>query len=92
MLHTRVKNHRTDKNSSIHKHIETCSTYQQSFYDVLGVDHNDATAKQKLDFFESHFSIIEKNLLHKTNRKIFDGILISVKKTNLNTQKDHKIM
>jgi hypothetical protein len=72
--------------------FETCSTYQQSFYDVLGVDHYDATAKQKRDFFESHLSIIEKNLLHKNNRKIFSGILICMKKPNLNTQKDHKIM
>ena len=92
MLYTRIKNHRTDENSSIHKHIQTCSTYQQKFYDVLGVDHNSASDKQRLEFFKSHFTIAEKNLLNKNHRKIFEGVLICMQNPTLNTQKDHKIM
>jgi hypothetical protein len=53
----------------------------------IDVGHNDATAKQKIDFFESYFSIIEKNLLHKNNRKIFEGILISTENQILTLKK-----
>ena len=80
MLHSRVKNNRTDKNSSLFKHIQTCSTYQQAFHNVLGVDHNDASQKQRLDVFESYFTIAEKNLLNKNERKIFEGMLICLEK------------
>jgi hypothetical protein len=34
-------------------------------YNALGVDQDNSTQKEQLDFFESHFSIIEKNLAHK---------------------------
>ena len=90
MLHSRVKNHRTDKHSSLFKRIQTCSTYQQAFYNVLGVDHNNGSHKQQLDFFESHFTIVEKNLLNKNNRKIFEGMLICLEQPTLNIQEDHK--
>ena len=59
--HSRVKNHRTSKSSVLHEHIQTCSAYQQSFFDVLGVDHNNGTDREKLDFFKGHFTIIKKN-------------------------------
>ena len=62
------------------------------FYDVLGVDHNSASDKQRLEFFKSHFTIAEKNLLNKNHRKIFEGVLICMQNPTLNTQKDHKIM
>ena len=90
MLHSRVKNHRTDKHSSFFKHIQTCSTYQQAFNNVLGVDHNNGSHKQQLDVFESHFTIVEKNFLNKNNRKIFEGMLICLEQTTLNIQEDHK--
>ena len=51
MLHSRVKKHRTYKNSSLFKHIEACSTHQEAFYNVLGVDHTNGFQKQQLDFF-----------------------------------------
>ena len=91
-VHSRVKNHRTDKNSVLHEHLLTCSTYQQAFYNVLGVDQENTTDKEKLNFFESHFTIIEKNLTHKNSRKIFEGMLICLNKPTLNKQKEHKIL
>ena len=91
LLHSRVKNHRTSKSSVLHEHIQTCSAYQQSFFDVLGVDHNNGTDREKLDFFEGHFTIIEKNLIHKNTRKVFEGMLICMDKPTLNRQKEHKI-
>jgi hypothetical protein len=51
LLHTRVKNHRTTESSVLHQHIQTCSTYQQSFFNVLIVDQDNSTQKQQLDFF-----------------------------------------
>jgi hypothetical protein len=92
LLHTRVKNHRTRDDSVIHHHIQTCSAYQQSFYDELGVDHDNSTDREKLDFFEGHFTIIEKNLIHKNSRKIFEGMLICMDKPTLNRQKEHKVL
>jgi hypothetical protein len=92
LLHTRVKNHRTTESSVLHQHILTCSTYQQTFYNVLGVDQDNSTQKEQLDFFESHFTIIEKNLAHKNTRKIFEGMLICLEKPTLNKQKEHKIL
>ncbi len=47
LLHTRVKNHRTTESSVLHQHIQTCSTYQQSFFNVLGVDQDNGTDKLK---------------------------------------------
>jgi hypothetical protein len=91
MLYTRIKSHRTDESSSIHKHIQTCPAYQQTFHNVLGVDHNTASDKKRLKFFKGHFTIAEKNLLHKRNRKMFEDVLICMQKLMLNTQKDHKI-
>ena len=92
LLHTRIKNHRTSKSSVLHEHILECSTYQQSFFDVLGVDQDNATDKEKLEFFEGHFTIVEKNLIHKNTRKIFEGMLICMDKPTLNRQKEHKVM
>ena len=92
LLHSRVKNHRTSTSSVLHVHIQTCSSYQQAFYNVLGVDQDNSTDKEKLDFFEGHFSILEKNLAHKNTRKIFEGMLICLENPTLNTQKDHKIL
>ena len=92
LLHTRIKNHRTSKQSVIHEHIQTCSIYQQKFYDVLGVDQENGTDREKLYFFEEHFTIMEKNLIHKTTRKIYEGALICLEKPTLNRQKEHKIL
>ena len=88
LLHTRVKRHRTDKNSHIYKHILLCSTYQQAFYNIHGVDLNNATQKQALEFFESHFKIAEKNLIHKHTRKVYEGILICLEKPSLMFRKN----
>jgi hypothetical protein len=87
MLHSRVKNHRTDKKLSLFKHIQTFSTYQQAFHNVLGVDHNDASQKQRLDVFESYFTIAEKNLLNKNERKSFEGMLTCFEKPSRNEHK-----
>ena len=92
LLHTRVKSHRTTESSVLHQHIQTCSTYQQTFFNILGVDQDNSTQKEQLDFFESHFTIIEKNLAHKNTRKIFEGMLICLEKPTLNKQKEHKIL
>ena len=92
LLHSRVKSHRTSKQSALHQHIQTCSTYQQTFYNVLGVDQDNGTDKEKLDFFEGHFTIIEKNLTHKNTRKIYEGMLICLENPTLNRQKEHKIL
>ena len=74
------------------KNAQHHSTYQQTFYNVLGVDQENATDKEKLNFFESHFTIIEKKLTHKNSRKIFEGMLICLNKPTLNKQKEHKIL
>ena len=92
LLHTRIKNHRTSEASVLNEHILTCSIYQQKFFEVLGVDQDNATNKEKLNYFEEHFSIIEKNLLHKNTRKIYEGALICLEKPSLNRQKEHKIL
>ena len=62
------------------------------FFNVLGVDQDNSTQKEQLDFFESHFTIVEKNLAHKNTRKIFEGMLICLEKPTLNKQKEHKIL
>ena len=85
---TRVKNHRTTESSVLHEHIQTCSTYQQSFFNVLGVDQDNITQKEQLDFFESHFTIVEKNLAQKNTRIIFEGMLICLEKPTLNKPKE----
>ena len=69
-----------------------CSTYQQAFYNIHGVDLNNATQKQALDVFESHFQIAEKNLIYKPTRKVYEEILICLQKPSINVQKEHNIM
>ena len=92
LLHTRVKKHRTDKNSHIFKHILTCSQYQQTFYNLYGIDQDNATDREKLEFFESHFTIAEKNLLNKHTRKVCEGMLICLERPSINVQKEHTIL
>ena len=62
------------------------------FFNVLGVDQDNSTQKEQLDFFESHFTIVEKNLAHKNTRKIFEGMLICLEKPTFNKQREHKIL
>ena len=50
LLHSRVKSHRTSKQSALHQHIQTCSTYQQTFYNLQGVDKNNGTDKENKIF------------------------------------------
>ena len=38
------------------------TTHQQIFYNVYDIDQENASDKEKLEFFESHFTIAEKSL------------------------------
>ena len=42
------------------------------------------------DFIKDKFTVLEKNLNHTSFRKTFEGLLITLKKPELNIQKSHK--
>ena len=90
ILWERIKEHRTDKKSHIFKHYKTCPVYNQKFFEKYNVDPDNAPDNILRDFIKDKFTVLEKNLNHTSFRKTFEGLLITLKKPELNIQKSHK--
>ena len=85
----RLKEHADEShNSAVSKHVYQCEGYLQK----LHAKFDAPTAKEKLEFLKSNFSIIETNLSNYNNRKTAEGIEIKLQKTELNKQVKSRII
>lgn len=90
LLHTRVLEHRTVKDSHIYSHIATCEAYNQKFFEKHRVHSEYAKHANLREFIFEHFEIIEKNLHNKKLRETSEGILITLEQPEINKQFEHK--
>ena len=83
----RIKEHRTDKHSHVFTHNQNCPVCNQKIFEKYEVDLDNAPDNICRDFIKDKFKILEKNLVHTQFRKTFEGLLITLKKPELNVQK-----
>ena len=67
----------------IHDHITRCEVYKSELIQTLG---DTPAPKDKKQFFNSKFDIVQKNLLHYSERVITEGIYVSLFCPKLNDQ------
>ena len=92
LLHERILQHRRNKDGVLHLHIKTCPKYIEKFQIKYSVEPDHAPKSIQRKFFESHFSVVVKNLHFQSFRKTFEGLLITLKKPSLNIQVPHKCL
>ena len=63
--------------------------YQQKLIENYGSDPTDNTQRE---FIKSHFTILEKNLFNYHARITYEGLMITLRKPDLNKQVSHKSM
>ena len=69
LLHARILEHRTRKESHVFQHKSQCSHYKTAFFLQFEVDPDNLPTKRKLDeleriFIHERFTILETNLVH----------------------------
>ena len=94
LLHARILEHRTRKESHVFQHKSQCSHYKTAFFLQFEVDPDNLPTKRKLDeleriFIHERFTILETNLVNVFQRKIFEGLHITLHKPDLNKQVNH---
>ena len=62
LLHEQILQHRRNKNGVLHLHIKTCPKYIEKFQNEYSVEPDNAPKSIQRKFFESHFSVVVKNL------------------------------
>ena len=97
LLHSRIKQHKGQSESHINQHILTCVDYQNTFMEKYQVDPDNLPStytmhKYRREFLEEHFEILETNLINTNHRKIFEGLLITLRNPVLNKQVAHACM
>ena len=86
LLDSRILEHRRDTPSHICLHIKNCSHYKSSLTQLYGDQPSDP---QKREFFKPLFTIIERNISNNYARKIFEGMMITLDRPDLNKQVYH---
>ena len=92
LLHTRILQHRPTKSSHVQSHTSLCPEYKEKFKDKLFVDPDNAPVEQLRSFLHDHFKILVKGLYNTYHRKVYEGLIITIKRPNINKQFEHKSM
>ena len=83
ILKSRVFKHGTSIQSHIHKHITTCTVYQETLKNNHGDAPNDTTRR---NFLFEHFKMLKSNLTNYFERISYEGMCITQLQPTLNKQ------
>ena len=97
LLHARILEHRTKKDSHVFQHISKCEKYKNTLYNKFDVDPDNLPSKNKFAamgrvFIHNHFKILENNLTNPYHRKLYEGLLITLHQPDINKQVKHQKM
>ena len=95
LLHKRILEHRTRKDSHVFQHKSKCTHYQTAFLQQFEVDPDNLPNKLKMDeyeriFIHERFTILETSITNNFHRKVFEGLHITLQKPDLNKQVKHE--
>ena len=80
-LQNRISEH--FRSGPISEHIVSCEKYNSELIEVMG---DSPALKERKLFFNSHFTVVEKNLLNYSERVLVEGIYVTLFQPTLNDQ------